>query len=276
MNLELANLEDLIMINNDIAAEKNFIIYLNNKGITVMHSISGGFNLHKFYPEENEIDLQLELLKKFHDAASGYKCTAEFQLSDENGKMIEEMKVSAKQFSRDMKKLMVKSEMTEFEKEMSSVSKEYINKINQCISELKCCNYNKIIERSMVNREICLGNPYFDNLFYIKNGEEKKIKVVNTQKCCYNCVEIDGVNFIRRLSKKKANYNLKKITDDYCNLEGLGDESKALINILITYPNDLIKLWSRYRLSKKNWSEQHYIKKLKKLSKGEEVGKCRI
>lgn len=250
------------MIDSDFMSEEDFIMYLFNEGVTVFQNTKGNFNFHNFYPSANDIELQLKLLKKFHDVAGGYSGSSYCRLKDENGKQIEEMKVCIKQFARDMRKIDSKLESTPFEKQIKNIAYEYIEKNEKCMNELKECDYNKIIERSMKNREICLGNAYFDNLFYIRNGEEKKIKIFDIKKCSYNCLEIDGVKLIRRLSKKVFISDKNKLIDKYCRTEELEDDSRILMDILIMYPHEIIKLWKRYKYNKKAWSEEEYIDKL--------------
>ena len=109
----------------------------------------------------------------------------------------------------------------------------------------------------MKREEICVGKG-----ITFRRKEANEILVINIEDCYYDMVEMDGIYYLSKLKRKGYNTNWTQLVKNYCDLEGLDENSEKYMLALISYPYEFMKCIDRYRLKKKIWTKEEFEKHL--------------
>lgn len=225
---------------------------------------SRGIKIHDEYAYVSNKDLsterilqQIRLLNKFHQESSGFNESKESHLDSLIGKTTEKYQVDLKKLKRIIKNIKKEKPKNRLEEILLLNEELYVNGAEGALSCTQGEKYINLIKRSMTRGEICLGNPYFNNL-----REENNIIVSNINKCCYDMVEMDAIILFRKLRAKGYAYELKCLIELFCREEALDAYSYEYISSLMKYPYYFIKWSLRYNEAKRNWSSNDYLNKI--------------
>ena len=228
--------------------------FLNSKDI--YFSKEKQKKIHYNQVHQRDIINHLKLLANFHKRVSENKEIILLNTSSEIGKQYESYKVSLKKFKKNYLKIKELEEKNIFLETVIKHGEKVIEYGTQAISKINYEDYISLIKRSMKNNEICLGNPFLENIY----GHEK-IYINDIENLSFNLVESDIINFINRLIKKRVIMNLDYIIEFYLNEMNLNEKSKEYIISMTKFPIEVIKIFDRKMYNKKEWSDEEASKK---------------
>lgn len=208
--------------------------YLMARGVVVMEG-------HNHYNENKEIQSHVKVIAEFHKKAAGYREYGNNSLKDNLGRDIEKAKVEIKKFKKLLQEIKLKGSENQIEEAILKYGDDIVERANKGLKVSYNNKYLDIIKRSMDRGEVCMGNPYYDNIC-----ENQGLLLVNINNCIYDLVESDCIAFLKRLRKKGIKFELDKLIDQYCSLEGLDLFSKEYISSLALYPGSVIRFSIRY------------------------------
>lgn len=195
----------------------------------------------------------LKLISQFHKETIGYKCPINKDIKNNLGKTIEEYKVEIKRTRKYL--LKHKALLTED-------TEVFLKRAENSINIAENSNYMDLLKRSMGRHEICIGNNIPLNI-----GDVNEMLVINIEDCSYDLIEMDGIYYLSRLKRKDVELNFQKLIKVYCEEEGLGIDSEKFMLALLSYPREFFKCFERYRLNKRQWTEEEFIKYIGKAFK---------
>jgi len=187
----------------------------------------------------------LRLISKFHIEAKEYKFPINKGIKNNLGKTIEEYKVDIKKAGKYLEK----------NKELLDKNAEiFLKRAEDCVKLAEKSHYIDLIKRSMTRSEICIGNN-----IPLNTSGVNEIFVMNIEDCSYDLIEMDGILYLSKLKRKGIKLNYKKLIKWYCQDEGLGLDSEKFMLALLSYPREFLKCIERYRLNKREWTEDEFI-----------------
>lgn len=186
----------------------------------------------------------LKFLSEFHKKIIEAKLPINRKIKNNLGKTLEEYKVLIKRNKR----------FIEEHKALASEENLYFiqlgeKSINQAIE----ANYLLLLQRSMERREICIGKEVIEKIF-----------AMDIENCCYDLIEMDGIQFLSKLKGKVKQEKINELINFYCEQEKLDENSVKFMKALMCFPQEFLKCMNRYRLNKKQWTDEEFNKKLKK------------
>lgn len=233
--------------------------YLGSKGIKV-HEEYGYVRRKDIGPER--VLQQIKLLNRFHREALGFNESEEESLGSQIGKIVEKYKVDVKKLKRTIKTIKEEKPKNQLEEILLLNGDIYVERAESALSCTQGERYISLIKRSMARGEICIGNPYFNNL-----REENHIIITDINKCSYDMVEMDGIALLRKLRANGYICDMKYLVELYCKAEALDSYSIEFITSLMKYPYYFIKWSLRYKEGKRNWPYNDYLNKMIKSQK---------
>lgn len=207
--------------------------------------------------DEELIIKQFYLINRVHKLLNDYNGYAIKNIDNKTGKLVEKYKMEIRLGKRYIKNIEENNSSDDFK----SMILSYLERSEKCI--LKASNnYVGLIKRSMKNREICLHDCYFDNLY-----ENKKIVIRDISSICFDMFEVDGINFILKIKESKNKLNLEKLIHEYVCIEKLDNYSEEFIKAIISYPSEVMKWFRRYIKDEEKFPKEYYVKKIEKAAK---------
>lgn len=200
----------------------------------------------------------IKALNEFHKLSKGYKFTLHEVIPSLLGKRVEACLVDTIKLKRFIYREEKKANSTENEKIILKLSKQMISRCEKDISNISRYEYRGLINRSINNMEVCLGNSCDGNIIL----ENNVLHIGSVKQCNYNLIEEDYIKLILCWKKKLEYINLKEIVSYICNLENLDDISYRYIEGYIDFPYNFMKNFNRYREKNKNWSDDQYKNKI--------------
>ena len=151
-------------------------------------------------------------------------------------------------------------------KKQLSLVEEFILKDKQdmllrgeaAINNITFEEYLNVLKRSMEFSEISIGNPNFNNISRV----EGSIYIVSLKEVSFNFMEMDAFQLLNKLKKKDINISFENVIEEFCDYNGLNYFSERLIKSLLSFPYDYFKWCNNYRINRKNFTEEEYIKKI--------------
>jgi len=228
--------------------------YLEVNGVNFSESDNA---IKKINIDEELIIKQFNLINKLHELFNNYKGYDVKNIDNKTGKLVEKYKMEIRLGKRYIKSIGI-----------DNSSDDFNNMILSCLERSEKCvfqaskNYVELIRRSMKNREICLHDCYFDNLY-----ENKKIVVKNIKSICFDMVEIDGINFILKIKESKSKLDLDKLIHEYVRIENLNSCSEEFMRAIVSYPSQAMKWVRRFIKEGEKFPKEYYVKKIEKAAK---------
>lgn len=236
-----------------------FYKYLEAKKIVKVDNFN--FQIKSRDIDDLKIDNQLEIINEFHNRTLGYTGYMNKRLNNNLGRTIEQYKMYIRWLKRDLEEIEIGHDNSEFKKIIGEVGKDYLEKARKCIENIYENNYLCLLKRSMSRNEVCLKNAYFNNLR--KAGDT--IEIINLDGCCYNMVEMDAINFLKKLKRKSIDIDAYGIISKFCNISRLDKDSLEFMISVISYPYEFMKCCNKYRYTIKSLPEKIYVDELKKI-----------
>ncbi|MCM8709665.1 spore coat protein [Clostridium sp. SYSU_GA19001] len=236
----------------------SFLEYLSLKDIVLVEDFKDKQTKSDNIDEEAVLK-QLLVISEFDKRVMGYKGYMGKRLDNKTGSVVEQYKVNIKRLKRYLKNIRMNSAASNFERVILKKGNDYLKRAESCISEIYNAGYMDIIQRSMKNTEICLGNVDFSNL-----RKTEKIEIISIDKCCYNNIEMDCFNLLSKHKRKGAELDWKLLTEKFCEYADLSESSSRFILALLSYPYEFMKCCNRYREKSKDWSEKEYEERLER------------
>jgi hypothetical protein len=239
--------------------------FLDIKGITI---IGQCFDYDKNISEKDIIS-QINLIVELHKALIGCNFDDLSRIKSIIGKEIESYKVQIKRLQRHYDYIFNKNCTNEIENLILSNGKIMLKQAEKALNYIHEHDYFGVIKRSMNRGEICLGKVDKNNL----RKNKDKIEIGTVKAMTYNLVEEDLFNYIKRLQRKKFNIDEEELVKVFVYGSHLSYNSIDYLKGLLSYPKDFLKIWERYRNSKKehiigichtlNISNEEFIKNKK-------------
>ena len=235
----------------------SFQQYLCTKGVKkVNFMLKSNETLSRRILEEKVIN-QINIINEVHKLSCGFNGYLRKRINNHTCKLIEDDKIQLKKFRRSLEKIKENGPIDRVEEIVLERGDRVLARGEKVIDTIMNNDYMVLVARSMDNVEICLTNVDFDNL-----GKSETIEIVNFDDIAYNMVEMDCYYFLVKLKRKGFKVDFNKCIDEFCKLEGLGENSKVFIRALLSYPYEFIKIYEKYKKNKKSWNEEEYIRRL--------------
>lgn len=223
--------------------ELSFEEWLNIKGITIIgQRFSYDRNISK-----NDIISQINLIVELHKNLLGCSFNGLNRIKSTIGKEIESYKVQIRRLQKHYDYIFNKACTSEIENFILSNGKIMLTQAVSALNYIDEHDYFGIIRRSMNRSEICLGKVDKNNL----RRNKDKIEIGTVKAMTYNLVEEDLYNYIKRLQRKELDIDEEELLKAFVYESHLSYNSIDYLKGLLSYPKDFLKVWERYRNSKK-------------------------
>lgn len=205
-----------------------------------------------------KVDNQIHAINEVHKLSCGFNGFLKRRINNQTCKAVEEEKIQLRKFKKNYEKIKAEGPDNKIEQIALDEGQKIIDRASRVFDVMDDNGYMDLVRRSMDNVEICLTDVDFDNLG-MNNGV---IEIVNFDDISYNMVEMDCYFFLAKLKRKGFNVDFDRGIDLFCELEGLEKNSEVFIKCLLSYPHEFLKIFGKYRKSKKNWNEDEYVRRL--------------
>lgn len=219
---------------------KNYPFSLEEKGIYIVD------DKIKYDREEKNYFKQIENIYLFNNAISPYINNTLPRIGASIGKEINSYELQIIFIERYVKSLELKKDLSLVDYYLIKYAVDILELGKKSINHIYNNNYKSLIERSMINYEVCLGRVDENNLNVVDN----KIFIRNYNYLTYNLKEHDIYSYIKRLKRKKIDKNLEEVIKYYIDISGLNEDSKEYIRGLASYPNEQLRVIEKYILKR--------------------------
>lgn len=200
---------------------------------------------------------QLHLINRVHKLLNDYNGYDVKNIDNKTGKLVEKYKMEIRLGKRYIKNIEENKCLDEF----GNMLLDYLERSEKCIL-MASKNYVELIRRSMKNREMCIHDCYFDNLY-----DNKEIVIRDINSICFDMLEVDCINLILKIKETKNKINLEKLIYEYVCVEKLDDYSEKFIKAIASYPSEVMKWFKRYIKDGDKFPKEYYLKKIEKAAK---------
>lgn len=233
---------------------KNYPFSLEEKGIYIVD------DKIKYDREEKNYFKQIENIYLFNKAISPYINNTLPRIGASIGKEINSYELQIIFIERYVKSLELKKDLSLVDYYLIKYAVGILELGKRSINHIYNNNYKNLIERSMINYEVCLGRVDENNLNVVDN----KIFIRNYNYLTYNLKEHDIYSYIKRLKRKKIDKNLEEVIKYYIDISGLNEDSKEYIRGLASYPNEQLRVIEKYILKRIDLDVDKIIELLEK------------
>ena len=233
---------------------KNYPFSLEEKGIYIVD------DKIKYDREEKNYFKQIENIYLFNKAISPYINNTLPRIGASIGKEINSYELQIIFIERYVKSLELKKDLSLVDYYLIKYAVGILELGKRSINHIYNNNYKNLIERSMINYEVCLGRVDENNLNVVDN----KIFIKNYNYLTYNLKEHDIYSYIKRLKRKKIDKNLEEVIKYYIDISGLNEDSKEYIRGLASYPNEHLRVIEKYILKRIDLDVDKIIELLEK------------
>lgn len=207
-----------------------------------------------------------ELLADFHNNAKGLDPPKHVKIKSHVKKWRKTFmncKNDLIKFMEHIDKLGLKSE---FDYAYRSSIDYFLNEAEYAIKILDHSRYSEICRYYKDEKYICHNSYYYQNIMVDKNG---KFFVIDLESCQFDMPVSDLGKLIRRvLSKKRYRWDFdlcRKMIERYCKVRAMSVEEYEILLSMLVFPHKFWKLGRKRYVKNKNWSEEKYENKLKRL-----------
>jgi CotS family spore coat protein len=141
----------------------------------------------------------------------------------------------------------------------------FYDRVIKAIEILNCSYYYNISANASKNKSICHDSFYYQNI--LKKGD--KYYLIDLDSIIIDLEVVDIAKFIRRIMyNKNYNWSFDKalvLIEAYSSIKPLSYKELEIMLALISFPHKFWKLGKKRFIKQKNWSEQKYMHKLRKL-----------
>lgn len=136
----------------------------------------------------------------------------------------------------------------------------YIDRINRAIELLKNSSYKELCDKEEAIA-LCHNDLAYHNILI----NEEEVYFIDFDFCDVNLKVLDLYNFLSKVLKRNGfDYDSYiDIVGNYRKNIDFSKEEEEILKVLLIYPRDFINIVSNYYRSKKDWSYESYLNKLK-------------
>ncbi|OOM74474.1 spore coat protein [Clostridium sp. BL-8] len=223
--------------------ELSFEKWLGIKGITIIgQHFSYDRNISK-----SDIISQINLIVELHKTLLGCNFSELSRIKSIIGREVESYKVQIRRLQKHYDYIFNKTCENEVENFILSNGKIMLTQAINALKYIDEHDYFGVIRRSMNRNEICLGKVDKNNL----RKNKDKIEIGTVKAMTYNLVEEDLYNYIKRLQRKQLDIDEEELLKAFVYQSHLSYNSIDYLKGLLSYPKDFLKMWERYRNSRK-------------------------
>lgn len=255
------------LFNNSFQHIDRFICTVDGKPF--LETNHGCFTLTDFiegsecnFDVESDVIMATRALAQLHAASRGYKSPSGAFSRDELGKMPIIFKKRLNEIIK-IKKIAGKGK-TKFDYMVLHHVDYFYNQGKEALEELLKSEYSLLVDDVRKQGSFCHHDFTHHNII-ISNGYAT---ILNFTNCCYELKIYDVANLIRR-KMRKCNWDVKeaaKIIDIYSRYENLSNSDLQIMLYILQFPQKFWRVVNQYYNSRKGWSENLYITKLKEIT----------
>ena len=206
------------------------------------------------------------LLARFHCCAKGMYDISDLKMRSKYGKLKKEYKNCLEDMKKYRKIISKKHFKTDFEIQYMNSIEEFSEEIRYSTQILEHTRYSEMCRLAGEERYICHDRFYNRNILKSLDGQ---LYLVDFESCKLDLPIVDLGRFIRRIIvKRDFLWDLdicRQIIDSYNNIKPLEKEEYKLLLSIIIFPKKFCKLGKKRFIKKKDWPEQKFVRKLKRL-----------
>ena len=209
---------------------------------------------------EVSVSEQVQLISDAHKRLLDGKEAIIPRIQSVIGKEFEGYKVDIKKNKNYIRKITNNKGTSYIEDYLIDEGTSIIKNAEEILSLLDLEIYFSIIKRSMKRYEICLGRVDESNL---KRDKNEIIYISSSRYIAYDLLESDCYSYIKKIKRRKRNYNINNIINEFTNKSALDDDSVKYLKILSVYPNESMKVLNKCRDGKVDITNEDIVNKLK-------------
>lgn len=232
--------------------------YLEEKNILVNSSININDKI-----TESDINNYIENLSEFHRCAMGYEDFIDDVIPNTVGRQVGRCRTSLRKTEKYLNRLNEKEKKNMVDTMLMSDGFNVLSKSEDDFKDIYRSYIMKLIKRSMIRKEIVLG--YFAPYNAINTNSFVTVSTLN--RCSYDLVEMDYVKMLLKIKKYRRDLLTEKLIKKCVDAENLNEDSYNFIKIMVQFPYEFIRNFSRYRENRKPWTLDEYYKKIQKAVK---------
>ena len=217
---------------------------------------------------EVSISEQIQLISDAHKRLLAGKEAIIPRIQSVIGKDFEAYKVDIKKNKNYISKITNNKGTSYIEDYLIDEGTSIIKNAEETLSLLDLEIYFSIIKRSMKRYEICLGRVDESNL---KRDKNEIIYISSSRYIAYDLLESDWYSYIKKIKRRKRNYNINNIINEFANKSALDDDSVKYLRILSIYPNESMKVLNKCRNGKVDITNEDIVNKLKNAKECDDI-----
>ncbi|MCQ2969520.1 MAG: hypothetical protein MJ191_05310 [Clostridium sp.] len=218
--------------------------------------------------DEVSISEQIELISDTHNRLLNGREVIIPRIQSVIGREFEGYKVDIKKNKSYISKIENNKDTSYSKDYLIDEGKNIIKRAEKTLNLLDLEIYFSIIKRSMRRYEICLGRVDESNL---KRDKNEIIYITSNKYIVYNLLESDCYKYIKKIKRKKRNYDINNIINEFVNKSELYEESIEYLKILSTYPNESMKVLNKYRTGRFDAINEDIVNKFKNAKECDDI-----
>ena len=105
----------------------------------------------------------------------------------------------------------------------------------------------------------------------LKRDKNEIIYISSSRYIAYDLLESDCYSYIKKIKRRKRNYNINNIINEFANKSALDDDSVKYLRILSIYPNESMKVLNKCRNGKVDITNEDIVNKLKNAKECDDI-----
>ncbi|MBE6054338.1 MAG: hypothetical protein E7212_10610 [Clostridium sartagoforme] len=232
--------------------------YLENRGIYVLNS---KVSKEKSENTKKNIYKQIDNIVLFHNKIGMYKENLLPRIGASIGKEVNTYYSQIILVSKYLEEIKNKSTLNSIDFYLINRGEVLINLGEKALNHIYKNDFKGLINRSMMNYEVCLTRVDEGNL---KVEDDGGIKVCTIRYLTYNLKEHDIYSYIKRIKRREIKLDIEDIIDYYIKISELESPSKEYLRALASYPNEELRIIEKYILGKLQIEEIELLRSLYK------------
>lgn len=244
---------------------KDGTIFIRNKKSTyyMTHWIEGR---ESSFNNLEDVLKSAEFMAEFHIAAKGIASAEHFKIRSNYAKTPKDLQLKIKDMEKIKKLLDIKLEKDSFDEVYGENLESVIAEAKKIVDCLKATDMEEYLRTMEEEKYICHDSFYYQNILVGNNDE---LYIIDLESCLFDIPMIDLGSYIRRMltkSKYAWDFDLcRKIIESYEKKRKLSQLELQLLYFIIIFPHKFWRLGKKRYIKVKNWSNERYKRKLRKL-----------
>jgi CotS family spore coat protein len=205
-------------------------------------------------------------LAEFHKVAKGMEIPHDIKIRNRHNNWLEHFNKHIEEVKGFEKKISKKSKSTGFDLIFKNNFNIFMSEAEFAVSLLKTDAALRALEEGDREKYICHDSFYYQNILRDETG---KLFLIDLESSLLDSPMSDVGKFIRRIickTKYKWDFDLcRRIIDAYDSVRPISNDELYLLLAMIAFPHKYWKFSKKRYIKKKQWSEEDFQNKLKKL-----------